>query len=453
MIPGAPGAIPPPRHLEREPRALDRAAPGRGRSEPSLHRDLRRFSIYRLLATSYLFAPIFMLFQAERGLSYLERLALGALYSVVVLAAEVPTGLLADRLGRRRAMVAGAVIMVGAALYAARGRSFAELALAEVLAALAMALGSGADSAYLHDLLASHGRLVEYPRREARASAWHLAGTASAAALGGLLATIDLQLPYLATAVVAAGAAWAALGLSDDGAGRAGHNARPGDGDPRRGRARRAAGGGPEGLAATTWASQLRAALAAVLGSDRLRWLIAYSAVVFALLRATMYIYQPYLADRGLGAPEIGGLYAAVALVAAAVADRTPALRERLGDAALLWGLLAMLAASFLGLAVVERGPWMLALLAVQAVANGMYSPLTKPLLNREITDADGRAAVLSVESMVRRAALAALAPIAGLSGEGAVLVVCGAIGLGGLGLLALRTPLRGLAWGRSKSD
>ena len=80
----------------------------------------------------------------------------------------------------------------------------------------------------------------------------------------------------------------------------------------------------------------------------------------------------------------------------------------------------------------------MLALLLVQAVANGIYSPLTKPLLNREIPDSRGRAAVLSVESMARRAAMSVFAPLVGLYGQRDVMLLCGAVGLAGLVLLAL---------------
>src|SRR5262249_8777631 len=118
-------------------------------------------------------------------------------------------------------------------------------------------------------------------------------------------------------------------------------------------------------------------------------------------------------------------------------AYRTPHLRARLGEERLLWALLAVLAASFVGLACARSGPWMLCLLLVQAVANGVYSPLTKPLLNREISDSRDRAAALSLESMVRPAAMGLFAPLVGLYGQTDVMLLCGAVGLGGLLLLA----------------
>jgi hypothetical protein len=182
----------------------------------------------------------------------------------------------------------------------------------------------------------------------------------------------------------------------------------------------------------------MRAALDEVRANPRLAWMVGYSAVVFVLLRATIYLYQPYLKERGLGLVAIGLLFAGVYVVASVVAYRTYLLRRRFGDDLLLWLLLGMLATSFIGLAGVGNGPWMLALLAVQAVANGLYSPLTKPLLNAEIHDSRRRAAILSVESMARRAAMGVFAPLAGLCGQGNVMLLCGAVGILGLVLLAV---------------
>ncbi len=381
---------------------------------------LRQFYLYRLLATSYLYAPIFMLFQADRGLSFFQRLALGGIYSGVVIVTEIPTGVFADRIGRRRAMLLGALTMVASCLCAVAARGFGPFAVAEALGAVSMALCSGADSAYLYDLLRAHGREHEYAQRESTASAWHLLGSAGAALGGGMLARVDLVLPYYVTAAVAAVAAVVACMLHDDA--------------PRTQRGERA----PALASMRAWGRQMASAFGDVARNGRLAWLVGYSAVVFVLLRATLYVYQPYLEDRGLGPSAIGALFAGTYVIAAAVAYRTYRLRARLGDEALLWALVGGLAVSFLGLAGAARGPWMLSLLIVQAVANGLYSPLTKPLLNREISDSSRRAAVLSVESMARRAAMGVFAPLVGFYGESNVMVLCGITGLAGLVLLAM---------------
>lgn len=389
-------------------------------------RDLRLFYLFRLLATSYLYVPIFMLFQQARGLSFFERLALGGIYCVVAICAEVPTGVFADRIGRRRSMIFGALAMVASSLIAYTSTSFAQFAIAEAFAALSMALCSGADSAYLFDLLAQHGQVHDYGRRESVASAWHLMGSAIAFAGGGLLARVDLGLPYLATAGVALLAVVVAAMLRDD---------RP--------RAPRRQARVPAGELLATYLRQVRAAIGVVGTNGRLAWLVGYSAVVFALLRATVYLYQPFLDARGFGVAEIGLLFAGFYVIASLVAYRTHALRRRIGDDVLIWALLGGLAVSFLWLDVV-RGPWVVVLLGIQAVANGIYSPLVKPLLNAEIADSSRRAAMLSVESMGRRIAMGILMLVAGLYGQGSVLALCGAIAVIGLVILAVTRVRRG---------
>jgi MFS family permease len=386
--------------------------------ERSIARRLRTFYVFRLLATSYLYGAIFMMFQASRGLTFFEQLALGGVFSAVVVVVEVPTGVFADRVGRRRSMLAGALAMVVSCLVAVNAHGFATFAIAEALAAVSIALCSGADSAYLYDFLRAHDRAHEYGQREAAASAAHLIGSALAFAGGGLLARVDLTLPYYVTAGVAAATAVVACFLDDDRALLAAHGA------PRR--------------SLRTWGAQVTSALADVGKSPRLLWLVGYSAVVFVLLRATIYLYQPYLDERGLGTVGKGLLFAGVYVVAAVAAYRTHVLRRRVGEEVLLWALLAALAVSFIGLAGAGNGPWMLSLLVVQAIANGIYSPLTKPLLNREIIDSQRRAAILSVESMVRRAAMGAFALLAGLYGHTDVMLLCGVVGLAGLVVLAL---------------
>ncbi len=387
-------------------------------TEQRIQRSLRLFYAFRLLATSYFYFPIFMLFQQARGLSFFERLALGAVYSAVIILVELPTGVFADRIGRRRSMLIGALTMVASCLIAVRAHSFGTFAVAEALAAVSIALCSGADSAYLFDFLDQHDRVHEYSRRESTASAWHMFGMAVAAAGSGILAEIDLSLPYLATAGVAAIAAVIACMLHDD-------------------QPITVASPAPAREVLRSWGAQMRRAVGEVSGNARLGWMVAYSAVVFVLLRATIYLYQPYLHERGLGLVASGLVFAGVYVVASAVAYRTYRLRRWINDDVLLWTLLAVLAISFIGLAGVGNGPWMLGLLAIQAIANGVYSPLTKPLLNAEIVDTRGRAAVLSIESMARRAAMGIFAPLVGLWGETDVMLMCGAVGMLGLVLLA----------------
>ena len=103
-------------------------------------RDLRLFYLFRLLSTSYLFVPVRVAFATSRGLGIGEVMLLSSIFSLVVILCEVPTGALADRLGRRPAMMAGALAMIAACVTLSCAHGFALFALGEALAALSMTL-------------------------------------------------------------------------------------------------------------------------------------------------------------------------------------------------------------------------------------------------------------------------------------------------------------------------
>ena len=181
----------------------------------------------------------------------------------------------------------------------------------------------------------------------------------------------------------------------------------------------------------------MREALGDLVRSKRLLWAIAYSAVVFVLLKATVYLYQPFLNSRGFGIAETGFVFSGLYLVAAFTAFKTDVLRNWLGERTLVWGLLGALAFSFVLLNQISA-EWVLLLLGLQAIATGLYSPLVKPLLNREISDSKRRATMLSMESIVKRIAMGAFSPVAGYYGASSAMYLCGGIGCVGILLLAI---------------
>jgi predicted MFS family arabinose efflux permease len=381
-------------------------------------RDIRLFYLFRLLATSYLWVPVSVLFPQSRGLGFDEIMILSAIYSAVVILVDVPTGALADRIGRRPSMLAGALALMASGITAYLAHDFLMFAVSTVLAAMSMALCSGADSAYLFDLLHEHGRSHEYPRRESVASAWHQAGLAMACLAGGVLGEIDLALPYLVTAGVAAAAFVVGLFM----------------GSERRVPVRKHSIG--EELRVYT--EHMSRSLREVVRSRVLVWIIAYSAVVFVLVRSTEYLYQPYLDERGFSVFEIGSIFAGLFLLASFVAHRVDALRRWLGEEILVYGLLGLLSLSFVLLNQLH-GEWApLAMLAVQAVAIGMYSPLVKTMLNRQITDSGRRATILSIESIARRTAKGLFSPVAGYVGATSAMYLCGGVGFVGFFVLAV---------------
>ncbi|HEY2748124.1 MAG TPA: MFS transporter [Polyangia bacterium] len=399
--------------------------PHRRRDDVRLATDLRLFHVYRLLSTSYLFLPVLITFFASRGLDFTHIALLNSVYALTAIVFEVPTGALADRFGRCRAMMLGSLLMAIGCIVDFNGRDFWTFALGEGLLALGMTLTSGADSAYLYDLLLSYGREHEYRRHEGSATAAKLLGAAAALVAGGFVGRSSPAGTYAATACVCAAAALVAMMMREP------PIVRDDDSDFLHGMAHSAR---------------------AVVTRPPLLFAVGFSVLIFTLLReAQNYLYQPYLNGAGVGTVGVGVILAVLSVIGAVGAQRIEAVRRRLGETGLVWSLPLALAASFM---LMGRyvAVWGVALLAVQSLVNGIYSPFSKELLNREIADSGQRATVLSVESMARRLAFGAFAPIAGVlidaHGLRWALYLCAGAGFVGAALLVasgLRRRRRGL--------
>lgn len=123
-------------------------------------------------------------------------------FSLWVFALEVPTGALADKLGRKHSIAVGSLIVGIAVLLYGTFPNFYAFLIAEALFALGYAFTSGADQALLYDTLKEEGREDESKKVLGRANAIHLLGMSSAAVIGSVLAEkFGLNAPTYLTAI------------------------------------------------------------------------------------------------------------------------------------------------------------------------------------------------------------------------------------------------------------
>ncbi|QNE21049.1 MFS transporter [Kribbella qitaiheensis] len=98
-----------------------------------------------------LFIPVLVVLLLERGIGLTTIAALGVAYSVTVMLLELPTGGLADVVGRRPVMVASAASSLAALILLGFADSLVLLALSAVLRGVGRALGSGPVEAWYVD--------------------------------------------------------------------------------------------------------------------------------------------------------------------------------------------------------------------------------------------------------------------------------------------------------------
>lgn len=127
------------------------------------HRNLSLFICFRMLFNARFYYPVYALIFLEHGLSWEDFGILNAIWAITIILLEVPSGALADTLGRKKLLVLAAVCMVVemlALLFAPMNGSeyvFLLFALNRIVSGLAEAAASGADEALAYDSLKDAG--------------------------------------------------------------------------------------------------------------------------------------------------------------------------------------------------------------------------------------------------------------------------------------------------------
>lgn len=137
---------------------------------PFAVRNVRLFIAFRLFFTARFYYPVFSILFLDFGLTISQFALLNAIWAAVIVVAEVPSGALADTIGRKRLLVAtGAMMVVELFLLCVapiRGGAllFGVFLVNRVLSGLAEASASGADEALAYDALKQEGMEGEWGR-------------------------------------------------------------------------------------------------------------------------------------------------------------------------------------------------------------------------------------------------------------------------------------------------
>jgi MFS family permease len=136
-------------------------------------------------AATGLILPVSMLIYATRGIDLPTAGLLVALYSGLVVLLELPTGGLADQLGRRRTMLLASVFLVLAPLCMAFAQVWWQFAIAATASALGRSLGSGPVEAWYVDTIRAIDPDVSLRAGLSRGWAVEAVGLGLAATIGG----------------------------------------------------------------------------------------------------------------------------------------------------------------------------------------------------------------------------------------------------------------------------
>ena len=186
-------------------------------------RTMSVFRLYQLFTGVDFAGPIWAVFLLSRGLTLAQFGIVEASLHVGMLLAQVPTGALADAIGRRRMLVVAGAFTVAGQLGYVYAPGFALICVAGAVHGVSFALRTGTDEAYLFDSLAHDNTEAMFPRMLGGLWAVFQFAGAISYLLGGLIASYSRPLAFWLTAICAVLASCIAMQLPSDSAERAGH--------------------------------------------------------------------------------------------------------------------------------------------------------------------------------------------------------------------------------------
>ncbi len=157
---------------------------------------------FQLLHSFQLWWPIWVIYLTDlRGFSLTQVSGLEALFWVVIVFSEVPTGAVADRFGRKVSLMLGAACTTAAVIVFGVASSYWIVLVSYVAWAFGLTFQSGADAALVFESLKAVGREHDYPRVAGVGWGLFSVGTLAGMLAGAPLAAVtNLAFPVLLSA-------------------------------------------------------------------------------------------------------------------------------------------------------------------------------------------------------------------------------------------------------------
>ncbi|MFC0213672.1 MFS transporter [Paenibacillus chartarius] len=324
------------------------------------------------------------LFWEQRGMTIPMVVYTELIFAVTVMLLEVPTGIAADRLGRRRLLILSALMGCFEFVILVYASQFWHFAAVVVIAGIARSAASGAENALLYDTLLQHGQEARFERHLGRMQAIDLTAAVLAALCGSLLASrFELELNYWISACAAGIALCVTLLLAEPRSAVSGEAAEP---------------------AAVGWGLAWTVPLRFFRKNPGVRSVVLCGIVAGAAMSYIYEFWQLYLERLNIEIAYFGLVSAVLMLIQLPGSIFAHRLKGRIRYRTLLTGIIAVFAAGFLYAAWAKDITGLAAMMLVCFVS-GLLEPLTAGYLHHRI-DSSLRATADSFQSLGENAVL-----------------------------------------------
>lgn len=355
--------------------------------KPTVRSNIYNLYLIKLSKWFMLIMPVVALFYTDNGLDEFDIYLLQAIYSFSVACLEIPSGYMADVIGRRTSLIIGSLLGTAGFILYGLSDSFSHFLVAEIILGIGGSFISGSDSALLYDSLASQKNEHLYLRYEGRITAMGNFAETIAAICGGFLAFwLSYRSVYVGQAVIASIAIPASLLLVEPQ--REKLSSRPGLGQI---------------LSICNYAIRINKKL----GST-----ILISAVIGTATLCMAWTCQIFFVLNGLTETGITPLWVLLNLTVALISSIAHKSREFLGYRFSLVLIIVYVPLSYILLGL-SNLIWGIAILLLFYGVRGYATPVLKDFTNQQC-GSEIRATVLSIRSLIIRTSFALLGPAIG---------------------------------------
>lgn len=354
----------------------------------NIKKEIKNYYAYSAFAELLIIGPILVLFLLAKGLSFTQIMLLQSIASISAFIFEVPTGVIADKYGRKFSICLGASLWGAGLIIYVLGANFYVFILAEIVFNLGSALKSGSDTALIYDALKFVNRETEFQRVEGKARSFSLYAQAIGSIVASLLYTININLPMLVSVIFMIITIIITIRFEE-----------PPIEEKR----------GKHGL---SYIKQIKESGKYIYNHEKIKAILLFSMVFFIFYRAGFWFFQPYMKTVNIPVKLFGMIFFLFNIVAALVSRYSHEIMERTKPRTLMF-MASLISISFIILGITKVWIGVFAILLQQA-ARGLYRPVTRKYLNKHIPS-DKRATILSFQSLVTNIAVAITSPFIGM--------------------------------------
>ncbi len=252
---------------------------------------IRRYYLFQFFHNIAFFSPVIVLFWQANGLSMTQIMLLQSIYSLGIVILELPTGAFADYFGKKKSLMIGSLLWTIGLIGYGFSHTFWQFAIGELMVGVGSAFISGADRAYIHELLKEIGREKEFMKVEGKARGVIQIAQAVGNLVGGLIGSISLGLTLIATGLSTF--IGYLVGVSFPGIKK----------EPKKGR--------------SSYFQIIKESIVLVKKNNRLLWLTLFFATFNGLVWPLIFYSQPYLQMLGVPVYFFGLIFAGFNLISA----------------------------------------------------------------------------------------------------------------------------------------